>query len=216
MKSIISLLLVALLSATCGKRSPEYVMVGVGEGDGAHKTQVPNKAYVGALFPPIHSLAGIEQADKIEHLNLIGQPVTDLRPLASLPRLRHLQLSGCGQVADLRPLRDLKLIELGAEETSINSLEPLRDMRTLRSLRISKSRVEDLSPLSGLTDLKELTAADLQLRGLDRLPASLQDLTITPPVDPGELSRLRKQNPQIRIYFRTYKKTGAGEDVPGQ
>lgn len=60
----------------------------------------------------IDSLAGIEGLEQLEVLFLSGNDaLTDLSPLASLPRLRYLECALCRKISDFSPLRDLTALE---------------------------------------------------------------------------------------------------------
>src|SRR5205085_1417974 len=74
--------------------------------------------------------------------------VTDLTPLQALPWLRKLECRGTdnrrGRLADLSPLKGMKLTELDCSNTYVSDLSPLVDMK-LALLDIGNTDVSDLS-----------------------------------------------------------------------
>lgn len=91
----------------------------------------------------------------LQRLDLNYTRVNDLTPLQDLPRLETLHLNST--VTDLGPLSQLsslKTLDLG--ETRVCSVEPLRNLESLRAFAISGFRLQDLSPLEGLENLKSI------------------------------------------------------------
>jgi hypothetical protein len=92
--------------------------------------------------------------------------VTDLSPVRALAGLRELSCGGTagsrrGKLADLSPLRGLKLSALSCNDTQVEYLGPLAGM-PLERLDIARVPVRDLSPLKGMP-ITEF-ACDLQPR----------------------------------------------------
>jgi tetratricopeptide (TPR) repeat protein len=97
--------------------------------------------------------------------------VARLDALAGMP-IDRLTISKCSGVADLSPLRGMRLTELNADETAVRDLSPLAGM-PLTKLSLSSCRaVRDLSPLRGmpLTDLNIYDAAVQDLSPLRGMP----------------------------------------------
>ncbi len=80
--------------------------------------------------------------------------VTNLSPLRVLQDLRCLVCRGSkdcpGKLADLSPLKDLKLTELQCDYTNVADLSPLRDNMALTYLRCDHTNVRHLTPLKNL------------------------------------------------------------------
>ncbi len=129
----------------------------------------------------VANLAGLEMASGLKSLDLGGNRITDLTPLAaldglttlilsgnpnlenlaplaSLTRLGHLDLSSNRRITDLTPLSGLALLEtLRLDRTGASDLMPLAGLVRLKTLNLSWNRqIVDLSPLSGLTLLETL------------------------------------------------------------
>ena len=140
----------------------------------------------------IASLDGLGAAVNLEALDLGLNPVADLRALASLPRLRTLNLDGTA--ADLWQLAGLAELErLSLRNAGLTDASALSGLAGLRVLDVAHNRIEDLSPLGGLSRLEALRldgvpVADLSplaglallrhvsLRGVAADPAPLADL----------------------------------------
>jgi Leucine-rich repeat (LRR) protein len=80
--------------------------------------------------------------------------VTDLSPVRALAGLRELGCGGTagsrkGKLADLSPLRGLKLSALSCNDTQVGYLGPLAGM-PLERLDVARTPVRDLTPLKGL------------------------------------------------------------------
>jgi internalin A len=94
---------------------------------------------------------------KVEALDLSGcSNLSDLRPLAKLPNLTELILNDCNALCDLTPLARLTQLKFLALQgcSAATSIEPIAALSNLKSLILGAQA--DLSPLSGLKFLSEL------------------------------------------------------------
>jgi Tol biopolymer transport system component/serine/threonine protein kinase len=86
-------------------------------------------------------------------LNFNSDNVTDISPVGALTGLESLRCSGSvgdkGQLADLSPLKGMKLTLLECYCTRVSDLSPLEGMK-LTYLHCGNSWVSDLSPLTGM------------------------------------------------------------------
>jgi WD40 repeat protein len=106
----------------------------------------------------------------VTSLELLTDHVTDISPVRGLTGLRVLRCSGNwhkGQLADLSPLKDLKLTTLDCSCTKVSDLSPLTDMK-LTTLDCRESRVSDLSPLKDMK-LMDLRCGGTQVSALSPL-----------------------------------------------
>jgi hypothetical protein len=80
----------------------------------------------------VTDLAPLTQLTSLQNIDIDGTSVTDLAPLAGLPRLRWLYIGSTDHVLDLSPLRDLpELADLWiADPAPEIDLTPLRGRRT--------------------------------------------------------------------------------------
>jgi hypothetical protein len=129
---------------------------------------------------PVRSLAGIEQLTSVRELDLTGQDVTDLGPLAAMPALTSLRLTGNAAVADLSALRGLPLTNLGLSGTGVTDLGPLARTPTLQWVGLSGTGVFDLRPLASSPGLLELDVSNAAVADLSPLAgaASLSKLDV--------------------------------------
>jgi tRNA A-37 threonylcarbamoyl transferase component Bud32 len=100
------------------------------------------------------NLADISPVRALEHLKVLACPGTlDKRKLADLSPLRGLKLTflNCSfsKVSDLSPLAGMPLVELWCNFTPVSNLSPLREMPLTR-LHMIGTPVSDLSPLKGM------------------------------------------------------------------
>jgi hypothetical protein len=134
--------------------------------------------------------------------------VTDLRPLAALPRLRRLVVKDAPRIEDLEWTRGLQVESLGLENFKrVTLLDPLAQLTGLRGLAVEGSmwtamRVASLQPLAGLQALEglfltNLRVADRSLRPLHALP-ELRELQCARWYAEGEFAALAAARPDLR------------------
>ncbi|MGY2130336.1 leucine-rich repeat domain-containing protein [Blastococcus sp. SYSU DS0617] len=126
---------------------------------------------------PVRSLEGIQRLPNLVELDLTGNGLTDISPLASLPQLRTLTLSRNqisdvaplaalarlgtltltgNQVSDIGPLAGLPLHDLGLSQNPVSDLSPLAGTSTLSTFGLSGGQVTDISALAGKDGLRTL------------------------------------------------------------
>jgi len=109
---------------------------------------------------PLTDLSPLAGLPCLKTATLSLMPVKDLRPLAGLTRLEQLSLSGT-RVTDLKPLSGLRrLWQLYLKDTPVKSLAPLAKVASLEFLNLEKTPVTDLKPLMGLRRLWEVWLYD--------------------------------------------------------
>jgi len=111
----------------------------------------------------IMNIGEIVYFTSLEELDLKGNHITDLSPLASLRQLKKLDISQNFTVLT------------GDREKGLD-LSPLRGLTALEELNISGNLVTDLTPLSGMAALRKLEAGTSKLTDISGL-ASLTSLT---------------------------------------
>ncbi|WP_421742995.1 hypothetical protein [Cellulomonas sp.] len=117
----------------------------------------------------VRSLAGIEKLTSVREIDLTGQDVSDLGPLAAMPGLTSLRLTGNDAVADLSPLGGLPLANLGLSDTGVTDLGPLARTTTLQWVGLADTGVSDLGPLATSVGLLELDVAHAAVADLSPL-----------------------------------------------
>lgn len=126
----------------------------------------------------IVDLAGLQSATSLVHLDLSGNSIRDLSPMAHFDGLRRLYLQSNG-IADLSPLAGLSLENLLLSNNQIEDITsladsnldhlawlaldgneisrlPVLDAEWLRYLYLDENAITDITPLASLTTLSEL------------------------------------------------------------
>jgi len=136
----------------------------------ADKLKERNLGFEGPVTPLI-------EAGVVTELQFLAHHVTDLSPVCALPALRKLECPGTQErkspLADLTPLRDVKLTHLDCSNTNVADLTPLKDMK-LTLLDCGNTNVSNLAPLKGMP-LTVLFCGCTQVEDL----SPLQDTRVT-------------------------------------
>lgn len=116
----------------------------------------------------IISIEDLQYFTSLEELDLYGNRITNLAPLAGLNKLRvlnigknyntiYLKEGEDRQGLNLQPLRSLvQLEELYLDSNNIYDLSPLSSLTSLKVLNLSYNRILDLSALSSCTQITKL------------------------------------------------------------
>ncbi len=117
----------------------------------------------------IHSLEGIQYCVSLHQLNLRGNAVTDLAPLAHLAQLSNLDVSD-NQVSEVGPLANLvSMMNLDLRGNAIHDISALQDMEMLNFLWLDRNQVTDIAPVAGCWRLNHLFMSDNQVFDLGPL-----------------------------------------------
>ena len=151
---------------------------------------------------------------KVTELGFFVDDVTDLSPLRALTGLRKLRCNGSamgrGALADLSPLKGLKLTDLEISSTKVSDLSPLqamplsflfcpdtdiRDLSPLRGIPLTnlvcnRTRVSDLTPLKGIR-LTRLDCMETPVSDLSPLQGMPLDILMCPQTRIDDLSPLK-------------------------
>lgn len=104
----------------------------------------------------IENLAGLEKCVNLSLVNLTGNKVADIKPLAGLVKIQSLDLSS-NAIIDISPLAKLvKLQYVQLEKNKIIDVSPLSGLPKLTSLYLSENQIADLKPLAKLEKLRSL------------------------------------------------------------
>ena len=130
----------------------------------------------GSAANHISDLKPLAALKALQHLDLSGNPISDWGPLAELDSLLTLDLNNLPravEAADLEKLAKLQhLFALSLWRDTVGPLTPLRQLASLRSLDLYLATVHQPSDLSGLTQL-----TGLELSGVISNLAPLAGLT---------------------------------------
>lgn len=104
----------------------------------------------------VTDLTGLEKCLSLALLDLEGNQIKDIQPIAQLREIQSLNLAR-NQISDLSPLTELtKLQYLHLAGNQIDNLEAIAKMENMRSLYLSKNSIQDLGPIAGLTKIWSL------------------------------------------------------------
>ncbi|CAM3278708.1 leucine-rich repeat domain-containing protein [Occultella aeris] len=107
----------------------------------------------------ISDLSGLDRLTELSSLDVTGNTVTDLTPLAGL-NLWGVVITD-NPVSDLSPLAGLtSLTNLGASGTQVVDLEPLAGQGTLAYLGLRGTGISDIGPLASMGNLNEVDLGD--------------------------------------------------------
>jgi parallel beta-helix repeat protein len=130
------------------------------------------------------------QAGHVVSLEFGVDHVTDISPVRALPELQKLACKGSwgkkGQLADLTPLKGMKLTELTCVFTPVTDLSPLQSL-PLTKLDCSGIAIDDLSALRGmhLTELRFGYTRVSDLSPLKDMKPTVLCCPMTPVTDAG-------------------------------
>ena len=117
----------------------------------------------------IIDLTGIEHATNLDYLNVGGNQIRDIRPLAGLISLTGLSLYN-NPVEDIAPLANLtNLTYLNLAHNGVESLEPLAGLIHLQTLDLFDNRIKDIAPIANMTALTLLILTHNQVGDLTPL-----------------------------------------------
>ena len=152
----------------------------------------------------IVDLTGLEYALNLDHLNLYGHLISDLRSLARLTKLRSLWLAG-NKIANVHPLTSLPLEELGLGGNPITDFTPLAELTNLTRLDFWGNGLGNnhLQSITGLTQLMQLDLRNNQISDVTLLTklVNLKKLQLkgNPISDTSPLRELLSGNPNLEI-----------------
>ena len=137
------------------------------------KTIFKRKLFAGkgtVNLPDSLQLNDIKNITAIEELDLSNNAyIQNIEPLAQLPSLKLLNLSGTN-VVDLTPIRNLtELVELDLSNTKIKDLSPLKYANKLVRLNINKTQVLDIAVIEKMTGLKNLELGDTYVNNFESI-----------------------------------------------
>jgi len=220
MKTLISILIVLLVSAGCGKKEQHSnpndkngTATSVEATDKSPKATkvIPNspeakavidKAIRKAANKPSGELTAAD-LEKVTQLELREAGITDLSPLKGLSNLKRLSL-GENQITDIKPIEGLTQLEdLWLDSNKIQDLTPLAGMTKLQRLMLHINQISDLKPLVGLTEINYFALTDNLVEDLTPLEGmkKLQQLFLlrNPSLTTVHVEKLQAKLPECTI-----------------
>ena len=120
----------------------------------------------------IGSVSGLERCPNLIRLDLSGNALDDVAPLAALSGLADLRIGRNVFLRDLRPISSLTgMTFLFAGHTMVRDVSPLASLTNLTELRLDGSPVEDISSLAALAKLSSLSLASTGVSDISPLAA---------------------------------------------
>ena len=114
-------------------------------------------------------------------IDLWGNRIIDITPLAGLTQLRDLDLGGArhgNDIADITPLAGLtQLRELNLSNNQLSDIATLAQLTQLTFLSLAGNQIRDITPLAQLTKLTVLVLTTNQIRDISPLE-QLKQLTL--------------------------------------
>jgi internalin A len=101
----------------------------------------------------VKSLKGLEYATNLFSLYLADNHISDVSPIANLPKLTKINL-GTNQIKDIRSLGALpSLLDLSIDHNQLTDISVLKNSPKLGSLSINHNQISDISSLAGLNQM---------------------------------------------------------------
>ena len=143
---------------------------------------------------------------KVPNLDLGGQQISDISPLASLPQLTALNLS-FNQISDIRPLSHLhQLSFLLLAGNQIADVSPLAQLNQLTYVVLQKNQITTIDALAGLTTLNHLNLLD---NPIARKACPVRPATICLFTDAGQAvyakAEMQYQQGQFKTALETFQ-----------
>jgi hypothetical protein len=111
----------------------------------------------------IGNLDGLQYCVSLVRLDIHGNAVTDLGPLAGLTRLTDVDASG-NDISNLQPLAGLgSLMNLILDDNAIHDIGPLQALDRLNVLHLNGNQITDIAPVAGCFRLNHLFLANNQI-----------------------------------------------------
>ena len=124
------------------------------------------------LEAPCEDLSPLSSLPRLQVLHILQANICDLSSLAKLTQLRELYLTDTPE--DLSPLSTRTALQVLVIDSNIRNVSFLAKMTGLRTLALIDPSVRDLSPLSGLVNLRYLDLSEL---GTASTPTDLSPLS---------------------------------------
>ena len=127
-----------------------------------------------AIERQITDLTGLENASRLENVDLSYNRINDLSPLSGLTRLRTLNLN-FNEIRDMRPLSGLRRLEmLLLSNNEIREIWPPTVLTQLKILNLNFNEIRAVWSLTVLTELERLELWGNQISDVSPLASLIQ------------------------------------------
>ena len=131
--------------------------------------------------PALSDLSPLARLPKLKRLYISNCSVTSLDPLSGLANLTNVDISN-NEITDISPLaKSTNISRLDLNRTGVVDLSPLQKMELLEFLDASQSDVHDITPLASCKKLKKLNVSETDVSNIKPLRAltSLERLNVS-------------------------------------
>ena len=148
----------------------------------------------------IQDLTGLQFATNLSYLNLDGNEISNLSPLAGLINLRQLKLND-NPVSNISLVKGLiNLTALEFHGALVSDMSPVAGLINLKSLSVSRSEISDLSPIAGLINLESLNVSWNEISDLSPIAGLINLRTLSIRNNPfSDISPVRGLSNLIRL-----------------
>lgn len=143
-----------------------------------YRTDLERITHLNAAYCDIHDISGIELLPNLRTLDLSGNPVSSLKPLAHTRKLTELRLRDTGTrslaetgIEELSSLPGLRILDCSNTST-LTDISVIAELSSLQELFLRHTSVRDIRPIGELAGLRVL-----DLRGTDLSRSNLTPLT---------------------------------------
>ena len=127
-----------------------------------------------AIEQQITDLTGLENASRLENVDLSYNHINDLSPLSGLTQLKTLNLN-FNEIRDMRPLSGLRRLEtLLLSNNEIQAIWPPTVLTQLKTLNLNFNEIRAVWPLTVLTGLERLELWGNQISDVSSLASLIQ------------------------------------------
>ena len=184
--------------------SLEYLNIsGTGVEDFSPLADVPSLVELEARMLTAKDVTPLGKMPNLVSVDFLKCPVSDVAPLAEAPKLEKALLCNT-DVVDITPLAKIadRLKALDVCDSQFRDFKKLKAFKNLTFLRLWGLPIEDLSVLSGMTEMEDLDLSKTPVKDLTPLHGMkklkfLRLLMVE--IDPAQIEAMKKAVPGVEI-----------------
>lgn len=170
----------------------------------------------------------LSKLTQLEEIWLQFTKFSDLQLLSSATKMKRLYLSWLkGKLMNISFVKNFPELEIfSAADIPIETIDSLSECKKLREMNVSGTKIKDIKALSGLTELTMVSVAKTEIQDISPLAKAenlwsldisgtpvkslsalqkltkLSSLTVSKGFPKGEIEKLKKNNPTLRVNER--------------
>lgn len=118
----------------------------------------------------IEDFSFLEKMPQLQRLSLYETPIEDLAVLEKLPELIELSLAGNENAKNMEAVGTLaKMQDLGLQDCGIEDISFLSGLTELRGVNLNGNSITDITPLAGMGQLERLGLSENEIRDISAL-----------------------------------------------